>query len=43
MVKEVAKEATKDKRRLAMSLVPPESVQKLQSALHAKAQPWAKA
>jgi RNA-directed DNA polymerase len=31
------KEATKDSRRLAMSLVPPESVQKLRNSLHAKA------
>lgn len=37
MVEEAAKEPTKDSRRLAMSLIPPESVQKLQNSLHAKA------
>jgi RNA-directed DNA polymerase len=40
LVEEVAKEATKN-RRLAMSLTPPETVQKLQSALHAKAKGFA--
>jgi group II intron reverse transcriptase/maturase len=37
LVEEAAKEPTKDSRRLAMSLIPPESVQKLQNSLHAKA------